>query len=172
LAAPRKVDPDDVMVAGECPDHRAPRGARSPRSVNEQQRRRLPRAVVDHVHPVRVPEPQSPAPLGAASPTGAASRTREPHRPRQRQSPASTATTSTITQALRGAVESAWPIGRGTRSARGRRLAGRFRIHGLPAEFWPQSPRRSAPSIHRATGSGRRHRRGGGRKPGVRSPHR
>src|SRR5690349_19712220 len=42
------------MVAGECPGHRAPGGARSPRSVNEQQRRRLPRAVVDHVHPVRV----------------------------------------------------------------------------------------------------------------------
>src|SRR5215475_5309798 len=42
------------MVAGESPDHRAPRGARSPRSVNEQQRRRLPRAVVDHVHSVRV----------------------------------------------------------------------------------------------------------------------
>src|SRR6516225_8296593 len=42
------------MVAGECPDHRAPRGARSPRSVNEQQRRRLPRAVVDHMHPVRM----------------------------------------------------------------------------------------------------------------------
>ena len=54
-----------------------------------------------------LPEPQSPAPSGAASPTGAASRMREPHRPRQRQSPASTATTSTITQALRGAVESA-----------------------------------------------------------------
>src|SRR5215831_9216746 len=42
------------MVAGERPDHRAPRGARSPRSVDEQQRRRLPRAVVDHVHPMRV----------------------------------------------------------------------------------------------------------------------
>ena len=54
LPAPRKVDPDDVMVAAECPDHRAPRGARSSRSVNEQQRRRLPRAIVDHMHPVRV----------------------------------------------------------------------------------------------------------------------
>ena len=49
--APRMIAP---AVAGEYPDHRAPTGARSPRSVNEQQRRRLPRAVVDHVHPVRV----------------------------------------------------------------------------------------------------------------------
>jgi hypothetical protein len=54
LTAPREVDPDDVMMSGGCPGHRAPRGARSPRSVNEQQRRRLPRAVVDHVHSVRV----------------------------------------------------------------------------------------------------------------------
>lgn len=27
LATPWKVDPDNVMLAGECPDHRAPRGA-------------------------------------------------------------------------------------------------------------------------------------------------
>ena len=54
LAAPRKADPDHVMVAGERPGHRAPRGARSPRSVNEQQRRRLPRTVAGQVHPVRV----------------------------------------------------------------------------------------------------------------------
>jgi len=52
LAAPRKVDPDDVMVAGKCPDHRAPTGARCPRSMNEHQRRSLARAVVDHAHPV------------------------------------------------------------------------------------------------------------------------
>ena len=42
------------MVAGECPDHWAPRGTRSPRSVNEQQWRPLARAVVDHMHPAGV----------------------------------------------------------------------------------------------------------------------
>ena len=81
--------------------------------------------------------------------------------------PLFTATTFTITEPLRGSVESARPIGRGTRSALGHRWAGRFRIHGLPAEFWPRPLRRSAPSIHRATGSGRRHRRAAGRRPGV-----
>jgi hypothetical protein len=64
------------------------------------------------------------------------------------------------------------PIDRGTRSAPGHRLVGRFRILGLPAEFWPRSLRRLALSIHRATGSGRRHRRAVGRRPGVPSPHR
>jgi hypothetical protein len=86
--------------------------------------------------------------------------------------PLFTATTFIITEPLRGSVESARPIGRGTRSALGHRWAGRFRIRGLPAEFWPRSLRRSAPSIHRATGSGRRHRRAAGRRPGVPSPRR
>jgi hypothetical protein len=42
------------MVLSECRDHRAPEGARGPRSVDEQQRQRLARAVVDHVHPMGV----------------------------------------------------------------------------------------------------------------------
>jgi hypothetical protein len=43
-----------VILAGECRHHRAPTAARGPRSVDKQQRRRLPRAVVDHVHPMQV----------------------------------------------------------------------------------------------------------------------
>src|SRR6185437_5507420 len=54
LAVARKVNPDDVMLAGECRHHRAPRATRGPRSVDKQHRRRLPRAVVDHVHPMQV----------------------------------------------------------------------------------------------------------------------
>ena len=50
-SAARKVDPDDMMVASERRHYRAPEGARCPRTVDEQQRRRLARAVVDHVHP-------------------------------------------------------------------------------------------------------------------------
>jgi beta-lactamase class A len=64
------------------------------------------------------------------------------------------------------------PTSSGRRSAPGHRRAGRIRTHGLHAEFWPRSRRRSGPSIHRAIGSGRRHHRAVGRRSGVPLPRR
>ena len=128
-----------------------PAGTTPPPPGRHRSHTRLPDR---QARPGRVPECESRTALGNVS------------------RPLFTATTFTITEPLRGSVESARSIGCGTRSALGHRWGGRFRIHGLPAEFWPRSLRRSAPSIHRAAGSGRRHRRAAGRQPGVPSPRR